>query len=47
MRKWMLAAFVSCAVAAAQTKPTDVFEKAPPRSTMLFANVSLNSSRPT
>jgi len=30
MRKWMLAAFVSCAVVAAQTKPTDVFEKAPP-----------------
>lgn len=30
MRKWILAAFVSCAVVAAQTKPTDVFEKAPP-----------------
>ena len=30
MRKWMLTAFVSCAVVAAQTKPTDVFEKAPP-----------------
>ena len=30
MRKWMLAAFVSCAVVAAQTKPTDIFEKAPP-----------------
>jgi hypothetical protein len=30
MRKWILAAFVSCAVLAAQTKPTDVFEKAPP-----------------
>jgi hypothetical protein len=31
MRKWMLAVFVSCAVLAAQTKPTDVFEKAPPQ----------------
>ena len=31
MRKWMLAAFVSCAVVVAQTKPTDVFEKAPPQ----------------
>lgn len=30
MRKWVLAAFVSCAVVVAQTKPTDVFEKAPP-----------------
>jgi hypothetical protein len=30
MRKWMLAVFVSCAVVAAQTKPTDVFDKAPP-----------------
>jgi hypothetical protein len=30
MRKWILAAFVSCAVVAAQTKPTDVFEKATP-----------------
>lgn len=31
MRKWVLAAFVSCAVVVAQTKPTDVFEKAPPQ----------------
>ena len=31
MRKWVLAAFVSCAVSVAQTKPTDVFEKAPPQ----------------
>ena len=31
MRKWVLAAFVSCAVLVAQTKPTDVFEKAPPQ----------------
>ena len=31
MRKWVLAAFVSCAVVLAQTKPTDVFEKAPPQ----------------
>lgn len=30
MRKWIVAAFVSCAVVAAQTKPTDVFDKAPP-----------------
>jgi hypothetical protein len=30
MRRWMIAACISCAVAAAQTKPTDVFEKAPP-----------------
>jgi hypothetical protein len=30
MRKWILAAFVSCAVVAAQTTPTDVFDKAPP-----------------
>jgi hypothetical protein len=31
MRKWILAGLVSCAVvAAAQTKPTDVFDKAPP-----------------
>jgi hypothetical protein len=30
MRKWMLAAVVSCAVVAAQTTATDVFEKAPP-----------------
>src|SRR5262245_42218997 len=31
MRKWILTAFVSCAVMVAQTKPTDVFEKAPPQ----------------
>src|SRR4051794_29683377 len=30
MRKWMLAAVVSCAIAAAQPTATDVFEKAPP-----------------
>lgn len=30
MRRWMLAAFVSCAAAIAQPKPTDVFDKAPP-----------------
>lgn len=31
MRKWILAVCVSCVVGAAQTKPTDVFEKAPPQ----------------
>ena len=30
MRKWILGAFVCCAVAAAQTTATDVFDKAPP-----------------
>jgi len=30
MRKWVLPAVLSCAVLGAQTKPTDVFEKAPP-----------------
>ena len=41
MRKWLLAAFVSCAVLVAQTKPTDVFEKAPPQvDEALRANVA-------
>jgi hypothetical protein len=30
MRTWMLAGVVSCAIAAAQTTATDVFDKAPP-----------------
>lgn len=41
MRKWVLAAFVSCAVVVGQTKPTDVFEKAPPQiDTALRDNVT-------
>ena len=30
MRQWIVAACISCAIAAAQTTATDVFEKAPP-----------------
>lgn len=31
MRKWMLALLAPCAIVAAQTTPTDVFDKAPPQ----------------